>query len=60
MKVKDLIKMLREYNQEAEFEVIVDGQIPCSISLSYGGPEGVTKEYCSTVDIIAYINNPDE
>ena len=49
MKVKDLIEKLKEYNENAEIEVIVDNY-PAKFSLCYGGSDGGTKENCDTVD----------
>jgi hypothetical protein len=52
MKVKELIKELQKYNLEAEFEIILDGQIPMSnYSLYYSGKNDVTPLTCKMVTI---------
>jgi len=50
MKVKDLIKELLEFNQEAEISVIVHN---CSESfiLTWGDSEGATKKSCTCVGL---------
>jgi serine protease inhibitor len=56
MKVKDLIKQLKKYNQEAD--VFVNSNYShIGFTLAYGGGDGVEKEKCETVSI--YPNNLD-
>jgi hypothetical protein len=55
MKVKDLIKQLKKYNQEADVFVNYNYK-HIGFTLAYGGGgDGVEKEKCETVSI--YPNN---
>ncbi len=50
MKVKNLIKQLEQYNQEAD--VFVNSNFKdIGFTIAYGGGEGVEKENCETVSI---------
>jgi hypothetical protein len=49
MKVKELIEKLNRFNPEAETSVIVNNQ-PELYSITFGGPEGSTKENCEDVN----------
>ena len=51
MKVKELIEKLKEYNQEANFCVVVNNY-PKDFKICYGTSEGCTKENCDSVDIM--------
>lgn len=48
MKVKELIKKLEEYNQNANIEICVNGR-PQEFEICYGGSEGCTKSSCDEV-----------
>jgi hypothetical protein len=48
VKVKELIKKLRTYNQDAEVSVIAMNK-EFEFSLVYGDSDGVTKEQCDSV-----------
>lgn len=48
MKLKELVKKLQEYNQEAEVNVIAHNK-GYKFSLTYGGGDGVTKDNCESV-----------
>jgi hypothetical protein len=48
MKVKELIEKLKQYNPEAETEVVAHCQV-YEYSLTYDGPEGIAKENCENV-----------
>lgn len=50
MKVKDLIKELLEFNQEAEISVIVYNCLE-SFTLTWGDSEGSTKKSCTSVGL---------
>lgn len=50
MKVKKLIKELKEYNKEAEVTVIVHCK-DYGFSIVYGGSEGIAKENCDLVSL---------
>lgn len=50
MKVKDLIKELLEFNQEAEISV-VSHNCPESFTLTWGWREGSTKKSCTCVGL---------
>jgi hypothetical protein len=50
MKVKNLIKQLEQYNQEAD--VFVNSNFKdIGFTIAYGGGDGVEKENCETVSI---------
>ena len=55
MKVKELVEKLKEYNQEAKVNVIVDC-MPSEFEIWYGSREGCTKENCDCVDISVDLN----
>ena len=50
MKVSDVRSKLKEYNQNAEFEVIANNRKQ-PFSFVYGNSEGVTKQNCSTAGL---------
>ena len=47
MKVKELIEILKEFNQEAI--VFIGDNIDNELDISWGGAEGCTKEDCEDV-----------
>ena len=51
MKVKEIIEKLRNYNEEAEFHVVVKGQIK-PFEICYGYSEGCTPTNCQSVSIM--------
>lgn len=51
MTVKEMIDKLREYNLEAEINVVVDG-FDRPFTICFGSSEGVTKANCETVDLM--------
>ena len=51
MKVKELIRKLVEYNQEADIRIIVNNS-PRPFEISFGSSEGVTKEDCDNVSFL--------
>jgi hypothetical protein len=57
MKVKDLIRKLQEYNQEAETYVIAHNK-GYQFSITYGGSDGATKESCESVSF--YVDDLDK
>ena len=60
MKLKDLMKQLCGYNQEADVSVIVHNKRE-EFSLSCGGGDGCTKENCSSVGFyVDNLNGQDE
>lgn len=48
MKNKELIKKLKEYNEDAEVKVVAHCK-SFPFSLSYGSSEGVTKKNCDSI-----------
>lgn len=54
MKVKDVVKELLKYNQEADINVI-SKNTPYKFSFAYGTSEGCTKENCESVSL--YLEN---
>lgn len=59
MKVKDLIKKLNEYNQNADVEICVNG-MPQEFEICYGGSEGCTKSTCDEVVFMVGTNCDEE
>ena len=62
MKVKELIKQLETYNQEAEVDVIAHNQ-QCDFTITYGGNEdgeGVTKNNTTSVSVYVDSLNSNE
>lgn len=57
MKVRELIEELSNYNQEAEFEIVV-GDNPEKFEICYGNSEGCTKSKCDVVSI--FVNSKKE
>ena len=51
MTVKEMIDKLREYNLEAEINVVVDG-LDRPFTICFDSSEGVTKANCETVDLM--------
>ena len=57
MKVKEIIKLLNEYNPEAEFGIITENKKQ-NFNITYGSSEGVTKLNCEEVNLyIDKMNN---
>jgi hypothetical protein len=56
MKVNELIAKLREYNPEAEIDVVVNG-FPKSFKICYGTSDGCTPANCDSVDLMVDISN---
>lgn len=50
MKVKDAIKELLKYNQDADLSVVANNT-PYDFSFAYGSSEGVTKKNCDSVSL---------
>lgn len=50
MKNKELIKKLKEYNENAEVKVVAHCK-PFPFSISYGSSEGVTKKNCDSISL---------
>ena len=59
MKVKEVIKQLKQYNQEAEVNVITD-DMSHKFSLCFGSSEGVTKETAENVSFYVDKLNREE
>lgn len=60
MKVKDVIRELQNYNQEAEMSVIVNFK-KYNFGLSFGSNEGVTRETANDVNFyVNELNGDDE
>lgn len=59
MKVKQIIKLLEEYNPEAEFGIIAENQNQ-DFSITYGSSEGVTKLNCEDVHLYVDKMNTNE
>jgi hypothetical protein len=57
MKVKEIIKRLQGFNEEAEF-IIVNGSTPVGFRVSFGSAEGVTPE--TAQDVCLFINDVPE
>ena len=51
MTVQDVIYKLSEYNQEAEFNVVIDG-FAKPFKIYFGSSEGVIKTNCENVDLM--------
>jgi len=51
MKVRGLIKCLLDYNLDAEFSVVADGQPVEEWSFTYGSSDGVTMRTAESVSI---------
>ena len=59
MKVKDLIKSLKEYNPEADVHVVVESK-PMDFEICYGSSEGCTKENAEDVSLfVVEMNDKD-
>jgi hypothetical protein len=58
MKIRELIKQLETYNQEAKVDVIAHNQ-RCDFTITYGGDgEGVTKNNTTSVSVyVDSLNN---
>lgn len=57
MKVKEIIKELSKYNEEAEFYIVVNGEKKPS-EICYGGGDGCTPESCQSV--VFMVDTPTE
>ena len=51
MKLRELINKLKEYNQEADFYVVVNNYSR-DFEICFGTSEGCAKENCDSVDIM--------
>lgn len=56
MKIKDLIEALKDYNEEAKVDVIVNCY-PVDWSICFGSSEGCTKANCDSVSF--YVESPN-
>ena len=51
MKVRDLIEKLKEYNQDAEVQTVVDNY-PQQFTIMYGSSDGCLKHNCDHVSFV--------
>lgn len=60
MKVKEFIKKLKEFNPEADIDVVIKSTPFEELEFYYGTSEGCTKKNCECVSInVAAFDNPE-